>query len=131
MILFNGSSFTDERGTVRFVNSFDLKKVVRMYCIEPNLSIIRAWQGHKHETKWFFVAKGRFLVKTIRMEDLKDITPIILSDQESKVLEIPGGYYNGFQALEKGSVLMVFSDFMLDESKNDDYRLALDEIQWQ
>jgi len=27
--------------------------------------------------------------------------------------------------------LMVFSDFMLDESKNDDYRLALDEIQWQ
>ena len=131
MILFNGSSFTDERGTVRFVNSFDLKKVVRMYCIEPNLSIIRAWQGHKRETKWFFVAKGRFLVKTIRMEDLKDITPIILSDQESKVLEIPGGYYNGFQALEKGSVLMVFSDFMLDESKNDDYRLALDEIQWQ
>jgi len=131
MILFNGSSFKDERGTVRFVNSFDLKKVVRMYCIEPNLSIIRAWQGHKRETKWFFVAKGRFLVKTIRMEDLKDITPIILSDQESKVLEIPGGYYNGFQALEKGSVLMVFSDFMLDESKNDDYRLALDEIQWQ
>ena len=131
MILFNGSSFKDERGTVRFVNSFDLKKVVRMYCIEPNLSIIRAWQGHKRETKWFFVAKGRFLVKTIRMEDLKDISPIILSDQESKVLEIPGGYYNGFQALEKGSVLMVFSDFMLDESKNDDYRLALDEIQWQ
>lgn len=102
-----------------------------MYCIEPHLSIIRAWQGHKRETKWFFVAKGRFLVKTMQMENLNDITQIILSDKESKVLEIPGGYYNGFQALEKGSVLMVFSDFMLDESKNDDYRLALDEIQWQ
>ena len=131
MILFNGSSFKDERGTVRFVNSFDLKKVVRMYCIEPNLSIIRAWQGHKRETKWFFVAKGRFLVKTIRMEDLKDISPIILSDQESKVLEIPGGFYNGFQALEEGSVMMVFSDFTLDESKKDDCRLSLEEIQWQ
>ena len=131
MILFNGSSFTDERGTVRFVNIFDLKKVVRMYCIEPNLSIIRAWQGHKRETKWFFVAKGRFLVKTIRMEDLKDISPIILSDQESKVLEIPGGFYNGFQALEEGSVMMVFSDFTLDESKKDDCRLSLEEIQWQ
>jgi dTDP-4-dehydrorhamnose 3,5-epimerase len=131
MILFNGSSFTDERGTVRFVNTFDLKKVVRMYCIEPNTSMIRAWQGHKHETKWFYVAKGRFLVKTIQMENLKNITQIILSDQESKVLEIPGGYFNGFQALEKGSVIMVFSDFTLDESKNDDFRLGLEEIQWQ
>ena len=116
-----GDFHKDERGTVRFVNDFDMSQVVRMYCIEPKLGVIRAWQGHNKETKWFYATKGSFLVKTIKMDTLEK-KEYYLKHTESKVLEISGGHYNGFEALEEGSVLMVFSDFGLEESKEDDFR---------
>jgi dTDP-4-dehydrorhamnose 3,5-epimerase len=106
-----------------------MSRVVRMYCIEPKMGVIRAWQGHKKETKWFYVAKGSFLVKTIEMSSLLK-NDYMLNDTESNVLEIPGGHYNGFEALEEGSVLMVFSDVDLETSKIDDYRENLDNIEW-
>ena len=129
-MLIKGNIHTDHRGTVKFVNDFDMNEVVRMYCIEPKLGIIRAWQGHKKETKWFYVAKGSFLVKVINMET-RLLNQNILTHRESEVLEIPGGNYNGFVALEKGSVLMVFSDFKLEESKEDDFRIGLEEMKWE
>jgi dTDP-4-dehydrorhamnose 3,5-epimerase-like enzyme len=116
-----GDFHEDERGTVRFVNDFDMSQVVRMYCIEPKLEVIRAWQGHKKETKWFYAAKGSFLVKTIKMDTLEK-KEYYLKDTESTVLEISGGHFNGFEALDEGSVLMVFSDFGLEDSKEDDIR---------
>ncbi len=125
-----GNIFIDERGSLRFVNDFNMRNVLRMYCIEPRKDVVRAWQGHKRETKWFYAAKGRFLVKSVLMEDNKTMAEFQLSDKESRVLEIPGGYYNGFQALEEGSVLMVFSDFGLEESKGDDWRVHLDVLPW-
>ena len=128
-MLIIGNTHIDQRGTVRFVNDFDMTRVVRMYCIEPKLGVIRAWQGHKIETKWFWVAKGSFLVKTVEMVSLERKV-YQLKDTESNVLEIPGGYYNGFEAMEEGSVLMVFSDVDLEESKNDDFRESLDKIKW-
>ena len=128
-MIIKGNTHTDDRGTVRFVNDFDMTKVVRMYSIEPNIDVIRAWQGHKKETKWFYVAKGRFLVKTIGIEtNIK--SEFELSAAESMVLEIQGGHYNGFEALEEGSVLMVYSDFTLEASKADDLREGLDGIEW-
>lgn len=120
-MLIKGNSHTDHRGTVRFVNDFDMSRVVRMYCIEPKMGVVRAWQGHKRETKWFYVAKGSFLVKTIEMSSNRR-NEYLLIYSESNVLEIPGGFYNGFEALEEGSVLMVFSDFDLEASKEDDFR---------
>lgn len=128
-MLITGNTHTDSRGTVRFVNDFDMSQVVRMYCIEPKLGVIRAWQGHKKETKWFYAAKGSFLVKTIDM-DILEKKDYYLKDTESKVLKIPGGHYNGFEALEEGSVLMVFSDFGLEDSKGDDYRESVDNLYW-
>lgn len=106
-----------------------MTQVVRMYCIEPNLGVIRAWQGHKKETKWFYAAKGSFLVKSMKMDTLEK-KEYHLKDTESKVLEISSGHYNGFEALEEGSVLMVFSDFGLEESKEDDFRESLDNVIW-
>jgi dTDP-4-dehydrorhamnose 3,5-epimerase-like enzyme len=106
-----------------------MTQVIRMYCIEPKLGVIRAWQGHKKETKWFYAAKGSFLVKTLHMDTL-DKKEYHLNDTESKVLEISGGHYNGFEALKEGSVLMVFSDFGLEYSKRDDFRNSLDKIKW-
>ncbi len=106
-----------------------MTKVVRMYCIEPKLGVIRAWQGHKKETKWFYAARGSFLVKTLHM-DTSEKKQYHLNDTVIKVLEIQGGHYNGFEALEEGSVLMVFSDVDLDSSKADDFREYLDKLKW-
>lgn len=129
MGLIEGNLYRDERGVVRFVNDFDVSQVVRMYCIEPEMGVIRAWQGHKKETKWFYVAKGSFLVKTINMDTLEK-KEYHLNDTQSKVLEISGGHYNGFEALEAGSVLMVFSDVGLEESKEDEFRESVEVIKW-
>jgi dTDP-4-dehydrorhamnose 3,5-epimerase len=129
MFLIKGNLYKDNRGIVRFVNDFDMKNVVRMYCIEPQLGIIRAWQGHKKETKWFFAAKGSFVVKVVDMKT-NFLNKFILTDLESNIVEIPGGNYNGFEALEEGSVLMVYSNFTTIQSKEDDFRLSLDELDW-
>lgn len=129
MGLIEGNIHVDERGIVRFVNHFDMTNVLRMYCIEPKMGVVRAWQGHKEERKWFFAAKGRFLVKTVGMDSLNKVV-FELTSSESKVLEIEGGYFNGFEALEEGCVLMIFSDFSLEESKNDDYRETIENINW-
>lgn len=128
-MLIKGKKYKDHRGILNFVNDFDMTKVVRMYSIEPNISVIRAWQGHKKETKWFYVTKGSFLVKIVKM-DSKKVSKYRLTSNETQVLEISGGYFNGFEALEEGSVLIVFSDFSLEESKNDDHRESLENIPW-
>jgi dTDP-4-dehydrorhamnose 3,5-epimerase-like enzyme len=106
-----------------------MARVKRMYCIEPKLGVIRAWQGHKKETKWFYAAKGSFLVKTVDMSTLEKIE-YHLQDSESNVLEISRGHYNGFEALEESSVLTVFSDFGLNESIADDFRLDIQAFDW-
>ena len=129
MKVIQGNVYKDERGAVRFVNDFDMAAIKRMYSTEPKLGIIRAWQGHKKETKWFYVAKGRFVVKTINIQNF-DKKEYLLSESESEVLEIQCGHYNGFEALQKGSVLMVFSDLGLEDSKSDDFRESLDNINW-
>ncbi len=129
MLLIKGDLHKDNRGIVRFVNDFDMKNVVRMYCIKPQLGIIRAWQGHKKETKWFFAAKGSFVVKVVNIKT-NLLNQFILTDLESNIVEIPGGNYNGFEALEEGSVLMVYSNFTTIQSKEDDFRLSLDELDW-
>ena len=129
MKVIQGNLHKDERGVVRFVNDFDMTKVIRLYSIEPKLGVIRAWQGHKKETKWFYAAKGSFLVKTVDMSNFNK-KEYHLRDTECNILEIKGSYYNGFESLEEGSVLMVFSDFDLEESKNDNFRDSLMNIEW-
>jgi len=127
--VIEGNIHMDDRGIVRFVNGFDMRRVLRMYCIEPKLGVVRAWQGHKRETKWFYAAKGSFVVKVVDM-NTRLLNQFVLKSLESQVLEISGGNYNGFEALEKDSVLMVFSDFGLEESRVDDFRLGLEELPW-
>ena len=129
-MLVKGSKFSDERGTVSFVNSFDMTPIVWMYCIEPKTRIILAWQGHKKESKWFYCVKGSFLLKTVDMNSLERVE-YRLSSKMSEVLEIKPGLYNGFEALEERSALMVYSDFDLDSSKQDDFRETLENIKWE
>jgi dTDP-4-dehydrorhamnose 3,5-epimerase-like enzyme len=130
MKIIEGSSFQDNRGILRFINDFDLEKVRRMYLIKPEKNVIRAWQGHKKESKWFYVLSGSFQVQTINMLDLNHRQNIILRSNDNKVLNIEPGNYNGFLALEESSELLVFSDQTLKESKEDDFRLTLEDLKW-
>jgi len=134
--LFAVSAFNDQRGLLYAWAAFDLKPVVRMYAIVPaNTNIIRAWQGHFKECKWFYAASGCFEVQTMPINlSGKPNTVLkrswILNAADSAVLAIPGGYLNGFRALEESSRLLVFSDFDLEASKADDIRFSLEEIPW-
>ena len=59
--LIQGGSHVDARGSISFVNDFDFKNVCRFYCITPKTKTeVRAWQGHKIESKWFYCISGVF-----------------------------------------------------------------------
>ncbi|MDY0279118.1 MAG: hypothetical protein EOM59_16130 [Clostridia bacterium] len=133
MDIIKGNYHTDHRGIVRFVNDFTFDGIKRFYAItHPDTNIIRAWQGHKRETKYFFVAKGSFLINWIKIDDWSKPSKglnkesHILSDKQSEILIIEAGHVNGFRALKPDSTMIVFSDMTLEESKNDDYRFPVD-----
>lgn len=128
-----GGTYTDDRGQIRFVNDFDMSEVKRMYITTPAASNPwRAWQGHRREQKWFYCLKGRFEVYTIKPDNWDEpsknavITKFELEDQSPNVLHVPSGYINGFRSMEAGSSILVYSDFTVAESKEDDYRFDYD-----
>lgn len=131
--IIQGGIFTDHRGKIAFVNDFDMTPIKRMYHIhQSDTSIVRAWQGHQKESKWFQCIQGRIMVKAIAIHDWQQpnkhpkIEEYIISDANSQILHIPQGYVNGFKAITENAILMVYSDATLEESKNDDIRFAVD-----
>lgn len=121
-----GSLHTDARGTLAFVNGFTFPGVKRFYTLtQPNTEVLRAWQGHRRETKYFFVSKGAFLVGRVRPDSWElpradlPVERFELRADAPAVLCIPAGYANGFRALEAGSILTVFSDLDLEASTAD------------
>jgi dTDP-4-dehydrorhamnose 3,5-epimerase-like enzyme len=128
-----GGVHHDERGTLGYVNDFDMSRVKRFYTIEhPTTKIVRAWQAHQEEEKWFYVTRGIFQVKLIRIDDWEapaeslEASEFIMSASVSQVLHIPGGYANGLRALEPDSKLIVFSNFTVEQSAKDNFRYAMD-----
>lgn len=129
MKILNIDKFVDKRGEIVFANNFNCSFFQRCYHItHSKKSIIRAWQGHQNESKAFWVTKGAFLFKWgfidnfIKPNKNLKIETIILSFKEPKILTLPEGFTNGFQALENDSSVMVFSNRSIDNSKKDDYR---------
>lgn len=127
--IITGGTHTDDRGTLSFFNNFDMKRVRRFYQIEhPDSTIIRAWQAHQIEQKWFYVIQGSFKVVLVKPDNWTNPSAdlphedFILKSGENHVLHIPGGYANGFQALEPQSKLIVFSNFSMKEAGTDDFR---------
>lgn len=134
--LIKGQKFEDERGTLRFINPFDMSEIVRFYEIIPeNEQIIRAWQGHKREKKWFHCLSGSFIINIVEIDNFNnpsdDLTPnrIELNSQNPEILGIPSGFATGIRASSENSRLQVFSNFALNDSKNDDFRYPLEK--WQ
>ena len=124
-----GGIHTDERGAILHVNAFDFSGIKRFYQVQnKSTQIVRAWQGHKIEEKFFFVGKGAFLVAAVEVDDWN--TPsknlqadtFVLKALEPQILYVPPGYANGVQTLEKDSIITIFSNLSLSESAADTYR---------
>ena len=126
--IIEGKFHKDERGILCYFNEFDLTPIKRFYKIESsNGQIIRAWRGHKREQKWFHVISGSFKIVLVQPDDW--ITPsddlsyteFNLNEGDRSVLHIPGGYASGIQATKPSSQLLIFSDFSVEESLNDNF----------
>ncbi len=131
--IFEGAISTDQRGKLSYVNSFSFTGVKRFYTIENiDTKIKRAFHGHLRENKYFFVARGKFLLCAVKIDNLKQPSKsnvaekFILSSGDPKVVFIPRGYANGIKALDDNSLMIVFSTASLEESKQDDYRFPPD-----
>jgi dTDP-4-dehydrorhamnose 3,5-epimerase-like enzyme len=126
--LIKGGSHSDTRGTLTYNNDFDGSMIKRIYVIEnKNTDIIRAWQGHKVEQRWFSVINGSFKIKLIKIDNweqpfvhLKPFT-FKLKSKELDVLHIPAGYVSSVKAMENDSKLLVMADYLLGKI-NDEYR---------
>lgn len=132
-LIIHGGTFSDERGSMRFVNDFHLEDVRRFYFIKhTDTSIIRAWQGHQFEKKYFYPISGSFVVAWVKIDNFNKPSKNLISEyhilsaENSEIISIPKGYANGLKALEDNSEIMVFSDMDLEKSVNEKIRFPAD-----
>lgn len=127
-----GNQFIDDRGSVKFVNSFDFEGVKRFYQVSNHSKgFIRAWHGHMKEAKYVYAAKGSALVGLVNLET-EEIEKLTLTSEKPSVLYIPAGYANGFKTLTDDASLIFFSTSTLEESSGDDIRFEWDKWNiWQ
>lgn len=131
--IIKGGTFSDELGSMRFVNDFHFNDVKRFYFIKhSNTEFVRAWQGHQFEKKYFYPISGSFIVAWVKIDDFenpsKNLVPEyhIISSVTSEIVSIPKGYANGLKALEPDSELMIFSDMSLEDSLAENIRYPSD-----
>jgi dTDP-4-dehydrorhamnose 3,5-epimerase-like enzyme len=132
--VIKGGFYQDERGELKFNNSFNASEVKRIYFIQNrDTTFERGWQGHKIEQRWFTVVTGKFLINTLLVENweipcsnLNSLAFEINADSFD-VLHIPNGYITCIRALEDNSKLMVMSDYLMGET-NDEVRYSLDKF---
>lgn len=131
----NGGLVTDDRGTLRFINDFNLSEcgIKRFYQISNyQKGFIRSWHGHLKESKYVYVSKGSFIVAALKLDQFGEIdqeyddvyNKFVLSDNNPRVLYIPPGYVNGHMSLTDDGIIMFFSTSTLEESKGDDIRFG-------
>ena len=128
-----GGSHTDLRGTISFLNDFDLTSIKRFYKIKhPDVAVKRGWRGHRIEQRWFHVTKGAFSAALVEIDDWKKPNPhaeiiyFVLRCDQNSVLHVPTGYASSLQAMEAGSEVLVFADFDVSHAPKDDYLFPID-----
>lgn len=126
--LIQGGQHTDHRGTITFLNDFDMSQVKRFYLIQnADTEVVRAWRAHKIEQRWFYVVDGEFLIRVVKIEDFEtpdrnaDIEDYLISKDSNQVLHIPVGYATSVQATAVESKLLVFADYGIDNAKFDNH----------
>ncbi|MEG0187636.1 WxcM-like domain-containing protein [Algoriella sp.] len=134
-MLIKGNKFVDERGKLFYNNDFNLSETKRMYILEnQDISIIRAWQAHKIEKRWFVAVDGQFEIKLVKIDNFENpsenlkVEKFVLSAETMDCLYIQPGYGTSIQALSDNAKLAVFSNYLLGEI-NDDYKF--DSQKWK
>lgn len=118
----------DHRGSLEFYNEVNLSNFKRFYIVSnPKKGTVRAWHGHKIESKLVKVMKGKFVISTVKIENWENpskstIPKTFEFDQDSGLLFIPPGYANGAINLEENCKIIYFSSLNLEDSINDDFR---------
>src|SRR5437868_2625681 len=124
--LIRGGLGIDDRGEVAFVNDFKFDTVKRFYTLKNHSpGFVRAWHGHKKESKYIYVAQGAALVCAVKIDDWENpgkelpLVRHVMTAKQPSVLYIPAGYANGTMSLEADTLVVVFSNSTLEESKGD------------
>lgn len=125
--LVAGGIAVDDRGALSFVPGFSFAKIKRFYVVENfSLDTIRAWHGHKKESKYVMAAAGSAIVGAVSLKKKSKPQRHILSAKKPAILHIPPGYANGFRSLEPRTILLIFSTSTLELSQSDDIRFPWD-----
>lgn len=129
--IVEGKRFVDTRGYLSFINDLDLTKYKRFYTVENHRQgFIRAWHGHKKESKAVVCLRGAAKIAIINMEESEGIscyerpipTTFIIDASNPKAVIIPAGYANGAMNLTSDCIIMYYSDVTIEEAKDDDFR---------
>jgi dTDP-4-dehydrorhamnose 3,5-epimerase-like enzyme len=130
--IIEGDKHIDNRGKLFYNNDFNATQVKRIYMIEnASTEVVRGWQGHQIEQRWFSVVKGSFKIQLISIDDWNnpsiDLEKVVFILDESKLdmLHVPGGYVSSIQSLENDSKLFVMADYSIGEI-NDEYKFNID-----
>ena len=78
--IYSKEETQDFRGSLEYYNSLDLDKYKRLYIVKnPKIGTVRAWHGHKIESKLVKVINGNFCIFTIKIDNWdnpsKDLIP--------------------------------------------------------
>jgi dTDP-4-dehydrorhamnose 3,5-epimerase len=133
--IITGGNYADERGQLEFFNEFHMSPIKRVYFTTHfDTDVVRAWQGHTIESRWFLCVKGSFTVKLVAIDDWENPSDDLkvyeyeLSADKQEILYIPNGFVNGFKALEANAKLMIMSNYGFNEMENDQVRF--DQNKW-
>ncbi len=133
--IIEGDNHIDTRGRINFVNDFDMSNIKRLYYTEHfSTDVVRAWQAHIVEKRWFLCTEGEFIIKLVKIDNFKSpseelkVYEFILKADDPQVLFIPEGFANGFQAKNENSKLMIFSDYAFGVNPDDQVRF--DQNKW-
>ena len=127
--IINGNRIYDNRGSLRFSNDLKFKDIKRFYIVHNySKNFIRAWHGHKYESKAAIVREGSAMICVIKIDNWMkpkkkpEIKKFFLSQKNPKVLEIPAGHTHGFMSLEPNTKITFYSNKNTKDSLGDDYR---------
>ena len=127
--IIDGGLAVDDRGELVFANDLLLSDYKRFYVIKNHTpQFVRAWHGHKKESKAIVVLQGSALVGAVAIDDWENpstnlkVHRYVLSAKKPQVLLIPAGFANGIMTLVSDSTVLVFSSSTLQESSGDDFR---------
>ena len=127
--VIQGEILKDERGQISSLKEFHFEGVKRTYIIHhPDSSVVRGWQAHQYERKWFYCIKGKFSVALVKVDNWETPSPLLeaevfhLDESDSKIVCVPAGYANCLKAMEDDAIMQVFSDKTLQEALGDSWR---------